>query len=166
MKIYTEIYELSDFTPWSEATKTWDKIIMADKEEEFIQRLDDIYPDGIDETTLNDLLWFEEEWCYELLGLNKWGVEPVQADEFIGESEKIQEAIEEAINDYIKSDDNTEGYTEDDFEDLDAYHFEQEIDDWLAENQGDETDYDTLAEKWLDDVGRGHIKDAVEQWFD
>lgn len=163
MKLYYEIYDLAHFSPWSGATDTYDKIIEAGKEEEFIQRLDDIYPDGLTESQLNDLLWFEEEWCYELVGLNKCGVEPIKADEFIGESEQIQDAIDEAIEEYLEEHDDC---TADDFEDLDAWHFEGEIDDWLEDNQEDETDYDTLAAKWLDDVGREHIKDAVEHWFE
>lgn len=166
MKIYSEIYDLQEFSPWSNAKHTWEKIIEADKGEEFIQHLDCIYPEGVTESQLNDLLWFEEEWCYELVNLNKWGVEPVHAEDFVGESIQIQKAIEEAINDYIKSDNNTEGYTEGDFDDLDASYFEDAVDEWLEENYCEETDYDTLAEKWLNDVGRGHIKDAVEQWFD
>lgn len=32
--------------------------------------LEDLYPDGIEETTLNDLLWFEEESLYEWVGLH------------------------------------------------------------------------------------------------
>lgn len=163
MKLYDEIYDLTDFEAWSEAVHTKDNIIYADKGEEFIQRLDDIYPEGVTQTQLNDLLWFEDEWCYELVGLNKCGVEPIKADEFIGESEQIEDAISEAIDEYLESNDDC---TLEDFEELDAWHFEGEIDDWLEDNQEDETDYDTLAAKWLDDVGREHIKDAVEHWLE
>ena len=163
MKLYDDIYNLKQLTPWSGAEYAYEKIIEADKGEEFIQQLDDIYPDGISETQLNDLLCFEAEWCFELVGLNAWGVEPVHADEFIGDSEQIQDAIDEAIEEYLEE---HEERTADDFYGLDAYHFEQEIDDWLEDNQGEETDYDTLAEKWLDDVGREHIKDAVNMWLD
>ena len=163
MKVYNEIYDLSEFSAWSGGEDTYDKIIQAGKGEEFIQLLDDVYPDGMTDDQLNDLLWFEAEWCFELVGLNAWGVEPVQADEFIGESEQIQDAISEAIEEYLEE---HEERTADEFYGLDSYHFEQEIDDWLEDNQGEETDYDTLAEKWLDDVGREHIKDAVNMWLD
>ena len=33
------------------------------------QELEDLYPDGMDETELNDLLWFEPETVYEWLGI-------------------------------------------------------------------------------------------------
>ena len=28
-----------------------------------------MYPEGIDETKLNDILWFEEDWIFESLGI-------------------------------------------------------------------------------------------------
>ena len=31
----------------------------------------DLYPDGLTETQLNDLLWFEEDWIFETLGISK-----------------------------------------------------------------------------------------------
>lgn len=166
MKIYSEIYTLEQFSPWSEAVYTYNKLIEADKSEEFIQRLDDIYPDGITETQLNDILWFEEEWCYDIVGLNKHGFEPIHADDFIGESSTLQNAIADLVKGYIASDENTDDYTEADFEDLDPYHFEQEIDDWIDDNIVEDTDYDTIVQMWLDDVGRDHIKLAVEMWHD
>lgn len=33
------------------------------------EALEEFYPDGIDETTLNDLFWFEFEYICELIGL-------------------------------------------------------------------------------------------------
>jgi hypothetical protein len=32
-------------------------------------QLEEIYPDGIDETHLNDLFWFEDEFLCDLIGL-------------------------------------------------------------------------------------------------
>lgn len=58
-------YELSDFEPWSGAVSTWEAIENAGKLDELESYLNECYPDGeIDETTLNDLLWF---WCDEIL---------------------------------------------------------------------------------------------------
>ena len=37
---------------------------------EFEAILEDIYPDGIDETALNDLLWFDANTVYEWLGID------------------------------------------------------------------------------------------------
>lgn len=33
--------------------------------------LTDLYPEGIDETTLNDIMWFDFDWVCELLGTNE-----------------------------------------------------------------------------------------------
>ena len=70
MKITKEI-DLRNFEPWSGAVDTFDKIYNADKIDELEWILEDLYPDGIDETQLNDLLWFDDEWILETLGIDK-----------------------------------------------------------------------------------------------
>ena len=71
MKIYKE-ESLSNFEWWSGAKYTADRI---DRElgergwDELEAILEDAYPDGMDETELNDLLWFEPEAVYEWLGI-------------------------------------------------------------------------------------------------
>lgn len=55
-------YELSDFEPWSGAVSTWEAIENACQLDELESYLNEYYPEGeIDETTLNDLLWFESD---------------------------------------------------------------------------------------------------------
>lgn len=56
MIIKKEIYDLADFKAWSYANDTKQKIIDAGLGREFINALEDIYPEGISETELNDLL--------------------------------------------------------------------------------------------------------------
>lgn len=68
MKVFTEITLLS-FETWSGATETKNRIIAEGKGEEFDQLIEELYPDGIDETLLNDILWFEPEWVFESLGM-------------------------------------------------------------------------------------------------
>ena len=68
MKVYSEM-SIRDFEAWSGAVDTKDKIIANDKEEEFDALIEELYPDGIDETQLNDLLWFDDEWVLESLGI-------------------------------------------------------------------------------------------------
>lgn len=68
MKIFREL-GLSNFEAWSGATDTLKKIKEADKLNELEQLLEEGYPDGIDETHLNDLLWFESDWLFECLGI-------------------------------------------------------------------------------------------------
>lgn len=72
MKIYKE-ESLSNFEFWSGA--------IANAEEFTLEELDQIEaeleaenPDGMDETEINDLMWFEPEYLASLIGLN-WDTE-------------------------------------------------------------------------------------------
>ena len=62
---------LATFKPWSGAVDTWEKIEDAGKIDELDALLEEIYPEGLGETELNDLLWFEPEWVLEALGLSE-----------------------------------------------------------------------------------------------
>ena len=68
MKITKEI-SFSQFEPWGGAISTYNLIVEADKEDELEAILEDLYPDGLSDTELNDLLWFESEWLLESLGI-------------------------------------------------------------------------------------------------
>lgn len=68
MKVFSEI-TLRNFDAWSGAVDTKNAILEADKGEEFDQLIEELYPDGIDETLLNDILWFESDWVFESLGI-------------------------------------------------------------------------------------------------
>ena len=61
--------DLNRFEAWSGAKQTLEKIQREGKCSLLEQILDDIYPDGMTETELNDLLWFESETVYEWLGI-------------------------------------------------------------------------------------------------
>lgn len=78
---------LSEFEPWSGACDTFNKIEEEDKMYILESYLEEMYPEGIDETTLNDLLWFESEWVYELLDIKN------DYDEDQDESEDEDETI-------------------------------------------------------------------------
>jgi hypothetical protein len=65
MKVISEI-NLTNFEFWAGAKNhsfTYNEL----QEIEF--QLEDIYPDGMDETQINDIFWFEEEFLCELIGL-------------------------------------------------------------------------------------------------
>lgn len=64
MKIITTMY-----TPWSGAIDTYNTIEEAGKLEEFESLIDELYPDGIEDVKLNDILWFEDDLILEMLGL-------------------------------------------------------------------------------------------------
>ncbi len=73
--------ELSDFEPWSGAVGTWEIIINADKLESLDFLLEDIYPEGLSSTELNDLLWHESDWVLDMLGLTRDGVVTDETEE-------------------------------------------------------------------------------------
>ena len=70
MKIYREL-DLTNFEPWSGAIDTYNTIYNANKLDDLELLIEELYPDGIDETQLNDLLWFESDWLYESLGISE-----------------------------------------------------------------------------------------------
>lgn len=72
----TKTMSLEEFQPWSGAVDTMNKIIDARKLDDLDFLLEDQYPEGIDETALNDLLWFESDWVLDQLGLKDDDVEP------------------------------------------------------------------------------------------
>lgn len=61
---------LDDYEPWSGAKPWWDIIVKQDKVDELDDFLEEMYPEGIDETELNDLIWFEPEYVFEAIGIN------------------------------------------------------------------------------------------------
>lgn len=66
MKIYKET-NLTDFEFWSGAQDFAAQLTSTELEQvEAI--LEDLYPDGIDETALNDLFWFDRETVAEWIG--------------------------------------------------------------------------------------------------
>lgn len=81
MKIAYEL-NLRTFEAWSGAVDTLERIQREGKCEELEDILEDAYPDGMTETELNDLLWFEPETIYEWLGIRS--------------ESQIQEEIKEA----------------------------------------------------------------------
>lgn len=69
MKIISET-TLLNFEAWGGAINTKNIIIEADKDDLFDQTIEDIYPEGLTDTQLNDLLWFDADWIYEILGID------------------------------------------------------------------------------------------------
>jgi len=70
MRTFTET-SISNFQSWSGAKDTQKTIIENDKEDEFDSLIEELYPDGLSETQLNDILWFDSEWVFEQLGISE-----------------------------------------------------------------------------------------------
>lgn len=60
---------IEGYKPWCGAVSTWEDIEEANKVDELEYLLEEIYPEGITDTQLNDILWFESDWIYESLGI-------------------------------------------------------------------------------------------------
>lgn len=65
--------DFSSYEPWDAAVSTFDNIQNAGKMDALEQLIDDMYPDGIDRTELNDLLAFESDWVYSMLDMSNEG---------------------------------------------------------------------------------------------
>ena len=99
-------YDLLDGTyhPWSGAVDTWNTIEDNGLLEELDNLLEDLYPDGLSETELNDLLWFDSDWIFEQLGISE-DEEPIDDEsdgsEFIDDYED-EEDFEESKKSKLK----------------------------------------------------------------
>ena len=70
MKITSEI-SLRNFEGWSGAVDTLNTL--TDEQKDALEsNLEELYPDGMDETSLNDLLRFENDAIAEWLGFDDW----------------------------------------------------------------------------------------------
>ena len=90
----TITYELAlnSFQAWSGAKETLERIQREGKCEELENVLEELYPDGMTETELNDLLWFDSESVYEWLGIRS----EAQIEK---EIEEAEEELEEKLSD-------------------------------------------------------------------
>ena len=89
MKIIDDNMSLRNFGAWSGAKDTQKRIMEEDKEDDFDRLIEELYPDGLTDTQLNDILWFEEDWIFEQLGISDEDPEEEDSDE--DEEEEIDE---------------------------------------------------------------------------
>lgn len=66
---------LENFQAWSGAVETKRTILENNKGDEFDSLMEDLYPEGLSETALNDILWHDSEWCFEMLGISEEEIE-------------------------------------------------------------------------------------------
>lgn len=70
MKVYKEV-SAYDFEFWSGA-KDRVNYLTYDEIEKVFSILEDLYPDGMSETEVNDFFWFEEDTIAEWLGYDSF----------------------------------------------------------------------------------------------
>tara|TARA_Y100000004_G_C8790184_1_gene358877 strand:- start:414 stop:644 length:231 start_codon:yes stop_codon:yes gene_type:complete len=66
MKIIQHI-DLTHFEFWSGAKDLADKLTYSELSQ-ITDSLEDLYPNGMTETQINDLFWFEEDFICEMIG--------------------------------------------------------------------------------------------------
>ena len=81
--------DLDRFEAWSGAVETLERIRDEGKTGELESMLEELYPDGMSETDLNDLLWFDSDTVYEWLGMKT-------DEELEQEEQEKKEQLEEA----------------------------------------------------------------------
>ena len=91
--------DLNSFQAWSGAKDTLDRVQREGKCGLLEQILEDIYPDGMTETGLNDLLWFEPETVYEWLGIRSEEQIKKEIKEAEEELAEVQSNLEDDLDD-------------------------------------------------------------------
>lgn len=67
LKIYVDT--TANYKPWCGAVSTYETIVEEDKLDDLDFLLEELYPEGISESHLNDILWFESDWVFAQLGI-------------------------------------------------------------------------------------------------
>ena len=91
--------DLNSFQAWSGAKDTLDRIQREGKCGLLEQILEDTYPDGMTETELNDLLWFDSESVYEWLGIRSEEQIKKEIKEAEDELDEVQNNLEDDLDD-------------------------------------------------------------------
>ena len=130
LKVFTST--LSGFHPSEKSEGLWNEIKDADKVEDLEYALEALYPDGISDVALDDMLSNEPDWIRDMIGLD----EP----EF-KEEEPIDEFEDEEIEPLDDEESSDDDWTEEPFE-------ESEEEDELEEPMDD--DIDGLEQREVD----------------
>jgi hypothetical protein len=69
MRIINDNQSLMNFEAWSGAKDTKSELIDLGLVDDFENLIDELYPEGLTDTQLNDILWFERDWIFESLGI-------------------------------------------------------------------------------------------------
>lgn len=129
MKVIVDI-NLADFQAWQGGKQNLNRIVELGLADEVQQFIEEIYPDGIDETQLNEYLWFQaaEEF-------NLWGDRPNKEEACKGNGKK--KARKEGViistpdGEYIEDDDD------DDDDDEPKWVRSRARDEWELETDDD-----------------------------
>lgn len=134
MTIKSDI-SLENFEAWSGGKSTLDRIINEGKCGELESMLEDLYPDGMTDTQLNDLLWFDSDTVFGWLGIRTYDQIKEELEEKKAELEDLQSDYEfDTSDEDMSEEEKQEIYHadyEDDMEELKAKiaELEEELED-------------------------------------
>lgn len=128
MRIYKDI-SLDEFEAWSGAVDTMDTLRELDENTDIyvwstLENCIDDMGEGMDETDLNDFLWFETDTIAEWLGYEDWEALEKAAN---GEEEEIE--LEYSVGDVVNVNDRKAQIDEIDYTDRDFPYYVKYIDE-------------------------------------
>ena len=91
--------DLNSFQAWSGAKEILERIRREGKCAELENILEELHPDGMTETELNDLLWFDSESVYDWLGIRSEEQIENEIKEAEEELAEIQSNLEDDLDD-------------------------------------------------------------------
>lgn len=118
--------DIYDFEPWSGAVDTYNRIHDAGLLDTLDAELEMIYPDGISDVGLNDLLRYDADYCYDLVGLRSESAIREEIEEAEDERDTAQSDIDMMMTDYNEE---AETMTEEEARDLWESTYAEDIDD-------------------------------------
>lgn len=118
--------DIYDFEPWSGAVDTYNRINDAGLLDTLDAELEMIYPDGISDVGLNDLLRYDADYCYDLVGLRSASAIREEIEEAEEERDVAQSDIDTMMTDYNEE---AETMTEEEARDLWESTYAEDIDD-------------------------------------
>ena len=91
--------DLERFEAWSGAKETLERVQREGRCGELENILEELYPEGMTETQLNDLLWFDSESVYEWLGIRSEEQIKKEIKEAEDELAEVQSNLEYDLDD-------------------------------------------------------------------
>ena len=91
--------DLERFEAWSGAKETLERVQREGRCGELENILEELYPKGMTETQLNDLLWFDSESVYEWLGIRSEEQIKKEIKEAEDELAEVQSNLEDDLDD-------------------------------------------------------------------
>lgn len=137
MKIICE-KSLENFEAWSGGKDTMDALSHSDLEK-LEQHLEELNPDGMTDTELNDFLWFERDTIADLLGYRNADAMFDQDDEDWEDhyrtilNEEYDEEFEDLIDEWV-SDESSENMSDKEVKE----QFQQYVEDHLEEEEDED----------------------------